>query len=221
MRRSKLTFALSVPLACATLALTGCAIGTLIGGMARSAELHGTSDIPAEYTGLQDKSFAVVVSADRLIQATEPGLTARITQRVNNRLMQNAGASFGIPSNDLLAVLYAKPQWHAMQPSEVADILGVERLVWVEVDEYRLTEPGNQYIWAGVASGLVFVYAADGLLPDDPMFEKRIHVEFPDSQGYMQSDIPAGAVTSELSNRFINRVSWLFYDHEEPNMIEY
>jgi len=209
-------------LAClALIAVPGCVIGTLIGGMAASAERYGDHEVLAEYAGLQEKSFAVVVDADRIIQANEPELTARITARVNDTLMQNAGAAYGIPSRDLLAVLYARPQWQAMQPSEVAAMLGVERLVWIELDTYRLSEVGNKYMWDGLARGSVLVYAADSALPDDPMFEKAIMVQFPDSTGYSRSDLPESAVTTELSNRFVDRASWLFFDHREPNEMKY
>lgn len=201
--------------------MPGCIVGSLVGGMAQSYHDTGSTTFPAEYTGLVGKSFAVVVSADRVVQAEEPGLTARVTQRVNDTLMRAAGASHGIPTRDLLGVLYNKPQWQAMAPSDVAELLGVQRLVWVEISEYRLREPGNQYIWAGLCQGLVTVYAADGALPDDPMYEKRIAVRYPAREGMMATDIPETVVASELSRRFTDRVAWLFYEHEEANRIDY
>ncbi|GJM18272.1 MAG: hypothetical protein DHS20C14_04850 [Phycisphaeraceae bacterium] len=210
--------------ACALVTLTampGCVIGTLVGGMARSAERFGDHEVLAEYTGLQGKSFTVVTSADRVIEAGEPGLSARIMKRVNDRLMVAAGGSHGIPSRDLLAVLYNTPQWHAMPPGEVAEMLGVERLVWIELAEYRLTEPGNRHVWDGLARATVLVYAADSGIPDEPIYEKVVQVRFPDSPGYMEADIPGSAVTTELSNRLVNRAAWLFFDHREPNELAY
>ncbi len=131
------------------------------------------------------------------------------------------GASAFIPSVDLLNVLYETPQWPAMPPGDVAKMLGVERLIMIELYEYQLHEPGNRYVWDGVAAGAVTVYEADSGIPDDPIFEQAIRVSFPDGTGYMESDIAQSGVTSELSRRFINRSAWLFYDHEEPNTIAY
>jgi len=201
--------------------LAGCVIGTAIGGMAESAHRTGKTEINAEYTGIEGHSFAVVVSADRLLEANNPGITARITQRLNDRLIQNANPSYAIPSQDLLTVLYNTPQWIAMPRGDVAEMLGVERLVVVELIEYALHEPGNQYIWDGSAAGMVTLYESDSGYPDDPVFEKAIRVKFPDSTGFMRTDIPEAAVTTELSNRLINRVAWLFYTHEESNIIPY
>lgn len=199
----------------------GCIIPAAIGGMAESYQRTGKTKVVAEYTGLADKSFAVVASGSRMMESEHPGLTARLIQRINERLAVNAGASHFIPSNDLLTVLYNTPQWPAMTRGEVGELLGVERLIVVEIIDYTLHEPGNQYIWEGVASVLVSVYETDSALPDDPIFEKAIRVTFPDTSGFMRTDIPEAAVTSELSNRVVNRVAWLFYDHEEANIIPY
>jgi hypothetical protein len=221
MKRTKL---LTSTLALSALALSqmsGCIVGAAIGGMAESYHRTGTSEIDAEYEGIQGKSFAVVVSADRVIEGNNPGISARINQRVNDRIIQNAGPSFAIPSADLLTVLYNTPQWPAMTRGEVADMLGVERLVVVEIVEYRLNEPGNKYIWDGSASCIVSVYESDSPFPDDPVFEKAIRVSFPDTSGLMRTEIPEAAVNTELANRITNRVSWLFYTHEESNVIPY
>lgn len=201
--------------------LSGCIIGAAIGGMAESAHRTGKHEVEAEYTGISGHSFAVVVSANRLIEANNPGITARLTQRINDRLIQNANPSYAIPSADLLTVLYNTPQWIALPRGEVAEMLGVERLIVFELTEYSLHEPGNQYVWDGSGSGIVTVYESDSGFPDDPVFEKAIRVKFPDSRGFMRTDIPEAAVTTELSNRLINRVAWLFYTHEESNIIPY
>ena len=205
----------------AVLSIPGCIIGAAIGGMAESYKRTGTSEVEAQYIGLVDHSFAVVVSADRLIEGNNPGIAARINQRVNDRIIQNAGVSFAIPSTDLLTVLYNTPQWPAMPRGEVASMLGVERLIVVEIIEYRLNEPGNKYVWDGSASCMVSVYESDSGFPDDPIFEKAIRVAFPDSSGLMRTEIPETAVNTELANRLTNRIAWLFYTHEESNVIPY
>lgn len=211
--------------ACAVLfGLPGCIIPAMIGGMAESYRRTGTTKVMAEYNDLQGHSFAVVVNADRAIQADEPGLLNRLTVRITDRVARNLvgipGTAY-VPSDRLLNVLYNNPQWPALPPSELGEMLGVERLVWIDLVEYRLTEAGNEYIWDGVAAGSVAVYDITSAIPDDPIFERNVQVTFPDSPGFVRNEIPEGAVTSELSNRFVTRASWLFYDHEEPNTIAY
>lgn len=207
--------------ALATISIPGCIIPAAIGGMAESYHRTGKSTVYADYTGITGKSFAVVVTGSRMIEADHPGLTARLIQRINDRLIANADPSYAIPSGDLLTVLYNTPQWPAMTRGEVGEMLGVERLIVVEIIDYILHEPGNQYLWDGVASALVQVFETDSAMPDDPVFEKSIRITFPDTKGFLRTDIPEAAVTSEMSNRLVNRVSWLFYEHEEANSIPY
>jgi hypothetical protein len=227
MRRQATTRTVAVlGLALASAALSGCAIASLVGGMAESARRTGSHQVYTEYDGLKGKSFAVVVAVDRAIESEAPGLSSRLTGRINI-LISNAhaamedGATAAPRVDRLLKLLYNNPSWVAMPRSEVADMLGVERLIVVDVAAYRLHEPGNQYVWAGVAAGTVSVYESDGPLPDDAAFEKAISVSFPDGSGYMVTDMPFEAVNTELSNRFANRVAWLFFDHQEPNEMNY
>ncbi|PCI10910.1 hypothetical protein COB72_01960 [bacterium] len=201
--------------------LSGCIIGAAVGGMMESAHRTGKHEVELEYPGIEAHSFTIVVSANRLIEANNPGISARLTERINNRLIQNANPSFAIPSQDLLSVLYNYPQWIAMPRGEVAEMLEVERLIVFELIEYSLHEPGNQYIWDGSAAGIVTVYESDSGFPDDPVFEKTIRIKFPDSRGFMRNDIPEAAVTTELANRLTNRIAWLFYTHEESNILPY
>jgi len=211
--------------ACAALVafsgLSGCVIGAAVGGMAESYRRTGTTTYEAKYKGIAGKSFTVVTIASRPIEAEHAGLTSRITQRVNDRLIQNADPSYAIPSRDLLRVLYNTPTWRVMTREDLANLLGVERLIVIEIIDYRLNEPGNRHLWDGRVAGVVSVYESDSALPNDPIFEQSLSIEFPDSSGYLRSDIPESAVTTELSNRFINRASWLFYEHDEPNAIPY
>ncbi|MFG0306815.1 MAG: hypothetical protein ACF8Q5_11440 [Phycisphaerales bacterium JB040] len=208
----------------ALLVAPGCIIPAMIGGMAESYQRTGTTKVMAEYEDLAGHSFAVVVNADRSIQADEPGLLSRLTTRITDRVARNLLGTPGtayVPSDRLLNVLYNNPQWPALPPSELGEMLGVERLVWIDLVEYRLTESGNEYIWDGVAAGSVAVYDITSALPDDPIFLRNVQVTFPDSSGFVRNEIPEAAVTSELSNRFVTRTAWLFYEHEEPNTITY
>lgn len=205
----------------AMVAMPSCAVVGAFGALAESARREGDTTYPAEYEGLDGFSYGVVISADRVIEADNPGITARLMQIIDRSLRENTQATAHIPAPKLLSQLYADPSWQALPRGEMGEKLGVDRLVIVEVVEYRLHEPGNRYTWAGVATGIVEVYEIDSGLPDDPAFERTIAVGFPDRQGLLEEEIPKQVVTSELSRRFAERISWLFYQHKEPNAITY
>lgn len=204
-----------------TLSGAGCAIGGAAAALMESHRRHSTHAVKAKYEGLGERAFAVVVVTDMSIMVDFPTAPDLILQGVNERLAEHANASGYIPTRDLLTYLYANPRWRAMPRSELAQQLGVQRLVWIELTEFRLTDPGNQYLWAGIAGGTVSVLEADGPLPEDFAFEHSISVDFPDQAGYGPEEIPASAVATTLLNRFVDRASWLFYEHQEPYYPEY
>lgn len=200
----------------AALGLSGCQAVALAGMMAQSAQESGTRTVEAEYTGLVGKSYAVVVIADRSIEASYPGAVAMLTQRINERLHDSAGASGWIASADLLAYLYNNPRWVARPRSELASELGVDRLVVVDLQEFHLHDPGNQYLWEGIAQGRVAVVESDSPVPDSYAYDTTVTVHFPDKSGSGPLEIPQALVSSALIKRFVDRTSWLFFKHEEP-----
>lgn len=177
--------------------------------------------VEARYKGLEGRSFAVVVAADRLVKAEYPGVVEEMTARITERLELHSGASGRIPADKLLGVLYTNPRWVAMPRGELAKMLGVDRLVMIELLEFRLNEPGNQYLWDGVASGMVTVIETESAMPDEPVFEESVRVAYPDKSGFGQADMPGDTVASVLMKRFVDRASWLFYSHEEKGKMDY
>lgn len=206
---------------CAALASGGCAVGALVGGMAENHKRNSTHAVAAEYEGLVGKSFAVVVAADRVIQSDYPDAVARLTIGVTERLTEYAGASGVVPADKLLTYLYEHPRWAAMRPSALAKELGVERLVYIDLHEFRLHDPGNKYLWNGAAAGTVSVVEADSSVPDQFAFQRAIRVGFPDGTAYGPDDYPRTVVEAALASRFIDRASWLFYEHQEPYYPKY
>ncbi|MBY0263775.1 MAG: hypothetical protein K2Q20_15630 [Phycisphaerales bacterium] len=208
-------------LAAALLPAAGCAVGQLIGGMAASAERAGSKIVKPKYEGLEGKTFAVVIAADRGVQADQPDIVPLMSREITRRLSDNCGASGVVPADDVLKFQYQRPGWVAMSPGDLAKELGVERLVFVELQDFALNDPGNVYIWAGSAVATVRVLEADGRLKDDFAFREPLRVGFPDQEGLGPMQIPAETVRAALAKRIIDRVSWLFYEHEEANIIKY
>jgi hypothetical protein len=209
--------------AAAALALaTGCAAVGFIGAMADSAERTGSSTIEAEYDGLAGGSYAVVVWADRSVQMQFPALVPSLIQRVDQRLAANAGATGHVPGDRVTEYLSNHPQWVAWPRSRLAaELDNVDRLVFIEVNEFRTNEPGNDFIWDGLAWATVSVVERAQVGSDAEVFRREIRVRFPDSRGFGVDDFGRDAVASTLLKRLVDRASWLFYTHEEPNAITY
>ena len=205
-----------------SLGLGGCVIGQLIGGMAASAHEAGSSEVDAQYTGLEAHTFAVVATADRSIQADFPALIPTIMQRLDIQLAKDAGASGHIPGDEVTAYLANHPQWVAWSRAKLAKELGVERVVFVEINDFRTNDSGNEYVWNGMVWGTISVIEQDTAGGTDlEAYRKDLQITFPDSDGFGPDDMSKQVVAGELMRRFIQRVAWLFYDHEESNKLEY
>ncbi len=209
--------------ACLVAALLLCGLGgcTLIGGMAESYKQSSTHAVPAEYVGITGKSVAVVVVADRSIEADFPGITSTLIDRINLRIRENCQPYKAFPGVQLVQYLTNNPQLLVRPRGELAQDLGVERLIVVELQEFRLNDPGNQYLWDGVAGAQVSVVEADGPLPDDYAFSRAIRVGFPDQKGVGPEQFGRDVVSSALLVRLVDRASWLFYEHQEPYYPKY
>lgn len=191
----------------------------LVGFLAGSYEANTPHTVEPLYTGLANKSFAVVVSADRGIQGDFPGLvdylSTNITTRLSNSENKPRAGGF-VPAADVLKFTYDNPGWPARTRESLAKSLGgVQRLVIVELTEYRLHDPGNAYTWDGLASAQVSVFELDSDRPESPEFQKSASVTYPDDQGYGPEQLPQAGVNTALAQRLVDRVSWMFYEHDE------
>lgn len=211
----------TIGLALAACLAAGCA---LVGGTIENYRRVSTRTVKAEYEGLGGKTFAVVVSIDRGTQADHPGLLEAMLVRLTERLSANTNvpcAAGFVPAEKVLKYMSNTPGWNSRAYSEIAADLGVQRLVYVDINEYRLSEPRNAYEWAGVASGSVSVVEADSAFQDGFSFERAVTVRFPDGSGYGPEDFTRVQVSSALLSRFVDRATWLFYTHEEPYYPDY
>lgn len=196
----------------------GCQI---IGGIAYNIERTGSHEVNAEYEGLQGKRVVVLVAADRVILANYPQLTTQLTSFISQRLATDANVGTGVISpTAVLKYQFDHPRWLYKSYGELAKDFGVDRVVMIDLFEFRLNEPGNRYLWDGLAAAKIGVTEADGPSPDEFVYSKDISVSFPDKEAG-PSDYSQSQVESVLRKRFVDRVVWLFYKHEEANVIPY
>jgi hypothetical protein len=203
----------------------GCAIPAIIGGMARSAQETGSTVFPAEYDGLRDETWAVVCFADRGITSEVFNVQTIVTNATTGKLVQaqvegTLGSAGFQQGQNVLLLQTAEPAFDAWTYGKMAEELGVSRLVIVDIDHFQLYEPGNQYVWNGRVTARVGVVEADGMA-DSFAFSRDIDIIYPDGKGYTSTDFSRGHVVNVLLERLTNRVAWLFFEHEEPNAIEY
>lgn len=200
----------------ALLTTPGCVVPGLIGAMGQSFESQKLIEVAAQYSDLADKSVAVVVNVGLDIRWSDPGMAIDITNQVSRFIALNVEGARVMNPAQVLLWQDATPQWDALPLGEVAASLNVDRVVYVDIYEYRLNPPGNRFLWEGVCAASVGVIERDGFDTDSFADTFEVRAEFPDAEGVSRDMISGNAIAAALKSRFIQRTAWLFYKHEEP-----
>jgi hypothetical protein len=199
---------------------TGCIAGA-VGAIGQQIERGKKLDVPAQYDGLEGQTSAVIVNADYATLVEHPAVVANITANVSARIKLYVKDASVLPPGQVLDWQYRTPQWRALPHGEIAKELGVARLVFIDLYEYRLNPVGNSYIWDGVAGANIGVVEADGLSPDEFAFTTNIVAKFPNKEGIGKESARREAIERGLLTLFIQKSSWLFYRHIEDKYPEF
>jgi len=196
------------------LAMGGCIAGA-VGAIGQQIERGKKLDVPAAYDGLEGRTCAVIVNADYATLVEHPSVVKNITANVAVRIAKHVKDATVLPPATVLTWQYKTPQWRAMPYGEVAKELGVDRLVYIDVYEYRLNPTGNSYLWDGVAGANIGIIETDGLAPDEFVYSTNVVSKFPDKEGVGKESARREDIERGLLTLFTSRTSWLFYDHIE------
>jgi hypothetical protein len=212
----------SIALALATVLGTtsgGCIAGA-VGAIGQQIERGKKLDVPAAYDGLENRTCAVIVNADYATLHEHPRVVGDISANVAVRIRTQVDGASVLPPGEVLDWQYRTPQWRAMPYGEIAKELGVERLVFIDLFEYRLNPVGNSYLWDGVAGANISVVEADGLAPDEFAFTGAVAARFPNKEGVGKDAARREDIERGLLTLFVQRSSWLFYRHIEDKYPE-
>ena len=213
MRRGMAAIALAAVVA---LALPGCILAGITSAIGQKIEKDKMIEVLARYRGLENRSVAVLAHTDMTTAYENPMAVANIVANVASQIQRRVGGSRVLDPRDTLSWSHQHPAWPSMPPGEVAKELDVERVVMIDIYEYRLNPPGNAWIWEGVAAANVTVIEVDGIDPDAPAEEFNVAVGFPEDEGISRDMATANDIELGLQKLFVDKVAWLFYDHIEP-----
>jgi hypothetical protein len=190
---------------------TGCAA---VGAMAAAYQEDEPVDIAAEYKGLDGKSVAVLVAAPMELQFEHTAAVPSITDLTS---LMIAGAIPEVkvtPSRVVLAYQHNNVYWETMDYEDLGRDLRADRLVFIDLTEYRLLNPGNRYLWDGLAVADISVYELDGYDSMWPVFTAQVRAKFPEVAGVGRDQEHQATIEQGLQMSFSRKVSRLFHDHQ-------
>lgn len=215
MRRKMQTLTAALLVAAAP-ALVGCEAGLLIGGMMQNYEYQKLVQVLPQYSDLENRSVAVIVDADLATLYEFPDLVATVAENVAGRIQRDVPGTSVMHPRAVLAWQYSTPQWNAMPYGELAAALDVERVVVIDIFEYRLNPPGNRWEWEGVCAATVGIIERDGFSPDSFAESFTVVGRYPNLRMLTRDEADVRSIERGLLAEFIKETAWLFHEHERP-----
>jgi len=203
------------------LTMSGCAIGKLVGGMMQNEEYQTLKETHAVYDGLENKRVAVLVDVDMVTLYEHPAIALSLAANVARRIATNVPGVTVISPALVSEWQFRTPQWNTVPYGEITERLNVDRIVHIDIYEFRLHPPGNQWLWEGVCSANVGIIERDGFDPDNYADMFNVSVAFPDMSGVTRENASARGIKQGLLTLFTRKTSWLFFTHLEPKHPKY
>ena len=207
---------MSLPLGLAVVSVGGCALVYAGGGMAQNFEYQKEIEVLPEYEGLEHRTVAVLVDSDLALRYERPKLVPELAVNISRSIAKHIPGIKVLPPQHVLQWQYQTPEWNLLPRGEVAQQLGVERVLWVDLQIFRLHPQGNTWIWEGVVEAEIGIVEEGGFDPDDFVDAWRISAVFPDVNSLDRDSASEQSIRMGLEANFIKRTAWLFYTHLEP-----
>ena len=195
--------------------LASCGVAGLASKVGDAIEAEKKVEVLAKYRGLENRTVAVVVNADRGVLYEYPTVMPNVGGNVAIDIKRFVSGSQILDPREALQWCYNKPSWTTLPLGQVVDDLGVERVVYVDLYEFRLNPPGNRWIWDGMAGATIGIIERDSLDPDAAAETYEMVVRFPDQKDLSRESAREADVQLGLVARFTQSVNKLFYDHME------
>ena len=207
MRRVLVTLALA--------ALAGCQLPAMVGAVGQNIEREKKVEVLAKYAGLDNKRVAVMVKADMGVLYEHPTVGPNISANLSQRLFENVPGVKVLDPRTVMTFQYQRPSWASMPLGQVAEELDVDRVVVVDIYEFRLNPPGNRWMWEGVCGAHIGVSERDGIEPDEMVDQWNVTAKFPPQEGTARDQLSQTLVQNGLLATFVRNAAWTFYDHIE------
>jgi len=176
----------------------------------QSIDSESDVEFVAKYDGLNGKRIAVLVDAPLDTQYEHRTVVPALCDYISAGLKEIADGARILPPNYAVAYQANNINWPSMDLGDLARVLGVERLVIVDLVEYRLNAPGNSYLWDGVLVADINIFEADGADPTTPVFSERVKARYPSVDGKRREDAPAATIEQGLQIKFAQDTVNLF-----------
>lgn len=194
---------------------SGCGVFGVVSKVGEAIESEKQVEVLARYRGLENKTIAVVVNADRSVHYEYPTVVPYVTSSVAGGVRNRVSGVTNkvMPPAESLGWCYRTPSWTTLPLGQVAEDLSVDRVIVIDIYEFRLNPPGNRWLWDGMAAANVGIIERDSLDPDAFAEEYSVTVKFPDKSEIGRESAREADILLGLTAKLTQTINKLFYDH--------
>jgi len=175
------------------------------------------AQVEAQYTDLEKQRVAVMVAASDDTLFHHPRARPAMTSTISRQIAKNVkGVSLMNPKK-IIDYQVENPYWHTLPYSKVMEVIEVDRLIVIDIVDYRTHQAGNRHIYRGLISANVGVLEAEAKNPDNFAFRTQVRAQYPRTADSKVGAVNADEQTIELGviKRFTAKAAGLFYEHKE------
>lgn len=176
-----------------------------------------TEKVEAEFSGLKNKTVAIVIFADQAVQYEYPGARAGLSLACASLFRKHIK---GITVVDPLRIVKYQDEniyWDTMDKTELGNKFNADYVVYISLLEFSTREPLSTSLFRGRISAEVGIYQTS--LP-----ERQSQVDrFGDLRVIYPEEDPTGELGKDDSDvrwktevLFADKLTKKFYDHEVP-----
>ena len=118
-----------------------------------------------------------------------------------------------LPARQVVDFQQRNIYWNTVGYKQLAERLGVSRVVLIDLSEYRLHEPGNSNVWRGLLSGHAGVAEADSDRPNDLVYATDVTANYPPDKPLGLLNADQRTIRMATLDLFSRAVAGKFYDH--------
>jgi len=176
---------------------------------------NGT-EVTAQYTGLADKTVAIVVYTDQANTFEYPQTRKEISNFVASAMRQSMPKIKLVDPDDVIKWQNETLNWASVSEKEIGKHFGVDRVLYIEVLDYGTREPNSTDLLRGRIRSNCKVFETDTAAAA-PAWKQDLNVYWPEN-GPM--DATHGSDTTarqRVLETFAGRLSAAFVDHREAD----
>ena len=176
----------------------------------------GGQTVKAEFAGLEGKTVAVVIEADKSLVYEWPDVRRRLSEIIRVELNRRLDDVVVVPPLRVIRYQDANLRWHLMDRGELGRKFGADYVLQVVLAEYGVREPGSASLFRGRVHAAASVHDVSRPAEQGPVWRNPdISISYPkDGRPVSRITGEIGEMRDETERRFAEALVRKFYDHE-------